>query len=84
MKSTYVRALRAGVVKTINNSSAMMKVMVPILLEYACRWLDPWNEAVGTGNETLHLRLGSGRNVINIRPQTPPFTSGHSTAKKAQ
>ena len=41
-----IRALRASVVKTINNSSATMKVMVPILLEYACRWLNPWNEAV--------------------------------------
>ena len=50
--STYVRALRAGVVvKTINSSRTLMKVLAPIILEYACRLLGPWNEAVGTGNE---------------------------------
>ena len=51
---TYVRALMAGVVKTINSSSDLMKI---IILEYACRWLGPWNEAVGTGIKFALPRL---------------------------
>ena len=37
---------------------------VPIILEYACRWLDPWNEAAGTGNEAVHAIIAACGSLV--------------------